>query len=108
LVQLTLGSNANLMLVREFGGRYVLAQGYHRAWLLRSRGVEMVPVVVIHVPTPMDLTAPGFIQLPHLLSNRPPTVDDFFNDEVSVDVDVRAMMSTVKITIESSPAPRLL
>ena len=56
----------------------------------------------------LDVLQKEPIQLPHLLSNRPPTVDDFFNDEVSVDVDVRAMMSTVKITIESSPAPRLL
>jgi hypothetical protein len=107
-VGLLFGANSNLMLVREHGGRYVLAQGYHRAWMLRSRGVEMVPVVVMHLPSSNDLTAPGFISLHHITSNRPPTIDDFMNPDVSVDADVRAMMASVKITVERSLVPRLL
>jgi len=107
-IGLTFGSNANLILVREHGGRYVLAQGYHRSWLLRSKGIDMIPAVIVHVPNETDLTAPGFMQLSHIVSNRPPTIDDFFNDQASISVDVRAMMTSVKITIETSLVPRLL
>lgn len=105
-VEFTLGSNANLMLVREWGGRFVLAQGYHRAWMLRSKGVEMIPAVVARIPKPHDLAPPNL--LPHIVSARPPTIDDFLDDAVSVDAEVRSTMTSVKITIETSIVPRLL
>lgn len=95
----------NLMLVRECAGRYVLANGYHRAWLLRSRGVEMAPAVVVSV-SPGDIG--GGIHPSVLLGPRPPLVDDFLDDSLSLSVDVRAMLRMVKVSAEISHVPRLI
>lgn len=99
----------NLMLVREHAGRYILANGYHRAWWLRSRGVEMVPVVVTHHASPAEVAQPNMIP-PDVLFNspRPPLVDDFLDDALSISVEVRSMLRMVKITTEVSFVPRLL
>ncbi|HEY2031317.1 MAG TPA: hypothetical protein VGH20_19135 [Myxococcales bacterium] len=103
------GPGANLMLVREFAGRYVLVNGYHRAWLLRSRGVSMVPAVITHVAAQKDVAPePGFIPEPILFGARPPTIDDFFDNTLSSDIEVRAILKAVKITAEVSIVPRLL
>lgn len=106
-VRIVIHAGANLMLVQEHAGRYVLANGYHRAWWLRSRGVEMVPVVLTHVG-PEHLNRPGLIPYPVLMGDRPPTVDHFLNEAVSLTVDVRAMLRVVRISAETLLVPRLL
>lgn len=108
LVQFLVHAAPNLMLVKEHAGRYVLANGYHRAWWLRSKGVEMVPVALLHVPAREQLTQPGAVQAADLLSDRPPIVDHFLSDEFAVMVDVRSMLRVVRITAEVSFVPRLL
>lgn len=97
----------NLMLVREHGGRYVLANGYHRAWWLRSCGVEMVPVVLKHVQR-NDMSSPGMVSVDQIFSDRPPLFDDFLDETVAMTVDVRSMMRVVKISAEVLVVPRLL
>lgn len=104
-VTFALSAGANLMMVRECGGRYILANGYHRAWLLRSRGVEMAPAVVVSVG---EAGIGGGIDPGVLLGPRPPVVDDFLDDSLSLSVEVRAMLRMVKITAEVSPVPRLI
>ena len=108
-VTFAIGLGPNLLLIREHAGRYVLMNGYHRAWLLRSKKVTMVPAVIAHVADPKDLDlGPGFVSASVLMGPRPPTVDDFFNNSVSMDVDVRATLKAVKITAEVSDIPRML
>lgn len=106
-VRFGVGAGANLMLVRECEGRYVLANGYHRAWWLRRSGVELVPVVVKHVGRG-ELTQPGAIPIDVLMGSRPPLFDDFLDDSLSCTVEVRSMMRVVKITAEVLVVPRLL
>lgn len=107
-VKYVLSPNANLMMVKEHQGRLVLANGYHRAWWLRSQGVEMVPAVIMPIADRADLAPPGSISADLLMSDRPPTIDDFFNDDLSISVEVRAMLTQVRITAEMLPVPRLL
>ncbi len=84
-ITLAVAPAANLMLVREQAGRYVLANGYHRAWLLRSRAVSMVPAVVVPVASQQDvLPGPeGFFKPGLLFGPRPPIIDDFFDATLS-------------------------
>jgi hypothetical protein len=104
-----LSPGANLMLVRQLGPVFVLQNGYHRAWTLRARGVEMVPVVVVPVSDPSELTlGPGFFQPPLLMKSRPPLVGDFTDDALATTVEVRAMMRVVKITVERLQIPRMI
>lgn len=108
IVRFVVAAGANLMMVREFNGRYVLANGYHRAWWLRSRGIDMVPVVLMHVSSEAQLTQPGFIQADILSSDQPPIIDHFLDDKFSMTDEVRAMVRAVKITAEVSMVPRLI
>ena len=107
-VHVNVGSGANLMLVREHGGRYVLANGYHRAWWLLQHGVEMVPVAMaVNVPRE-QFGLQGGIGPDVLLGDRPPTVGDFLDDKLSTNFEVRSMTRVVKITSEVLTVPRLL
>ncbi|HZS42027.1 MAG TPA: hypothetical protein VFF06_34600 [Polyangia bacterium] len=108
-VKFWVSPSPNLMLVREHQGRYVLANGYHRAWLLRSRKVNMVPVVMAHMASEKEVVPDaGFIE-PHIIfGQRPPIVDDFFDDSVSVSAEMRSMLRAVRIGAEVLPIPRLI
>lgn len=108
LIQVLVHANANLMMVREFGGRYVLANGYHRAWWLRSCGVEMVPVAVSHVGAAHELAQPGSIQADVMLSDQPAIVDHFLDDNFSVTTDARSTLRAIKVTAEVLTVPRLV
>lgn len=106
-VAFAIGGGANLMLVREHAGRLVLANGYHRAWWLRQRGVEMVPVVMMSVPRE-GLGQPGAIATDILLGDRPPLIDDFLDDALATTFEVRSMVRVVKITSEVLTIPRAI
>jgi hypothetical protein len=108
VVQIAMGTNPNLLLVREHIGRYILANGYHRAWLLRSRGVEMAPAVIVHVNSKSDLEQPGFVRADRMLGDRPPIVDDFKDASLSCSTRVRSMINIVKITVERLTVPRVI
>ena len=69
----------------------------------------MVPVVVQPVTRPEALVpGAGVFQPPLLLSPRPPLIDDFDDDRLAVDVDVRAMYKALRVTIEPFYVPRLI
>lgn len=107
-VTFAVGNEPNLMLVREYAGRYVLANGYHRAWWLRSRGIEMAPVFVVHHGS-ADLAAQGgAIRKELLFGDRPPLVDYFADEQLAATIDVRSLVKVIKFTAEVSLIPRLL
>lgn len=108
-ITFALGAGANLLLVREHAGRYVLANGYHRAWLLRSRGVTMVPAIITPVASQQQVVpGEGFFKPDLLFGPRPPIVDDMLDSTFSIDVEVRAVLKAVKVTAELLFVPRLL
>ncbi len=107
-ITFTVGPEPNLMIVREHAGRYVLANGNHRAWWLRSRGITMAPALVLHHPSPEQVAQGGTIRKEVLFGERPPLVDHFFDDHLAASVDVRSIVKVVKLTADVSFIPRLI
>ena len=69
----------------------------------------MVPVVVVPVSDPSELTlGPGYFQPQSLTQPRPPLVGDFTNDALATTVEIRAMMKVLRITIERLHIPRMV
>ena len=100
-------AGANLMCVYEVNGRFILINGYHRAWSLRSRGVAMAPVVIQGASRAM-VTRSGCVEYTVLMSDQPPLVDHFLDDQISLTEDVRSTMRVVRVTAEVSLVPRLI
>jgi hypothetical protein len=85
--------------LREFGSsvravrhrdRWILVDGYHRATALLARGIHVVPGLVGEVPTPKLLNGAAGIRPEDFLGARPPLIPDFWDDEVSAEVNLPA------------------
>lgn len=104
-------SRPNYVQVVQFAGRYVLANGYHRAVALKRAGHDRMPCMVRPpVPTLLALQ----FQPPHFFSDhqmqqpRPPMVVDFLNDELTVPLDARGKSHIMRagLQIQAFEAPR--
>ena len=78
---------SSLQAVR-FRDRFLLVDGYHRAFALLSRGVNVVPGLIGGTDSAEDLRglAAG-LGLDVVLGPRPPMLPDFLDDEVAADVE---------------------
>jgi len=75
---------SSYMQVALFQGRYILRDGYHRAYGLLARGINRVPVLFREFPQFQDLGLPAGLFGQHVyLGNRPPMLPDYLNDQVS-------------------------
>jgi hypothetical protein len=74
--------------VAKHHGRYVLRDGYHRAYGLLARGISEAPAFVRDFGmAPLGL-GPGFFGTDVYLGQRPPLVTDFLDDAVAADVQI--------------------
>jgi hypothetical protein len=95
------------MEVASFRGRWILRDGYHRAFRLLCAHVFEVPAVIIHAKTLEELgaTQPWFFPEETLFCRRPPAVRDF----TSVDLVFRGRRpvrrKVVRITITEDFEP---
>lgn len=92
------GGGLRQMSVAEHRGRYILKNGYHRAFALASAGHKHVPVILIHAPT-YELTGanrPGFFSVDQLLGDKPPQVGDFAGKAA---VDVKRLKMKLVVTV---------
>jgi hypothetical protein len=85
--------------LRQFGSsvravrhhdRWVLVDGYHRAVGLLARGINVVPALVGDAPTEALVKGAAGIRPEVFLGPRPPMLPDFWDDEVSAEVDLPA------------------
>jgi hypothetical protein len=78
---------SSLQAVR-FRDRFLLVDGYHRAFALLSRGVNLVPGLVGGTDSAEELRelAAG-LGLDVVLGPRPPMLPDFLDDEVAAEVE---------------------
>jgi hypothetical protein len=84
--------------VASYRGRYLLRDGYHRAYGFLSRGITRVPVFVRQFETFDELALPaGLLSQDAFLGDRPPLLVDYFNDEVSADLLMPAIQKVVII-----------
>ena len=88
--------------VLEVENRIVLNNGFHRAYALRSLGVNQLPVVIQHVDNAQLEFPPAVAGLPkeYLLgAGRPVLMKDFFEDDLTVPLRVRERLKMVTVGI---------
>lgn len=80
--------------------RYVLADGYHRAYGLLRRGTTHVPALVSDAPSlaAIGLNREGMLPAPVYMGDRPPTIADFLDDAVAADVEMPRVRKVVVLT----------
>jgi hypothetical protein len=93
--------------VGQYGGRWFLRDGYHRAYCLLQSGVFTMPAVIVRAKTLEELGAdqPWFFPKSVLFSARPPLMTDFLCRDVSVRWHRPARRKVVRVTITESFEP---
>jgi hypothetical protein len=86
--------------VANFQGRFILVDGYHRAFGLLRRGIARIPALVGEVATVEALGLPPAGMLPQdaYLGERPALIRDYLDDTVAADVRVPATQKVIAIT----------
>lgn len=81
------GVTPSFMQVIRYRGRYLLKDGYHRAFGLLRSGISQVPVLFLEMPSDETLDL-GNSHLPPeaWLGPRPPRLPDYQDDSVSTEV----------------------
>jgi hypothetical protein len=89
----------SVLQVGHFEGRFFCRDGHHRAYQLLRRGISQVPALIRDFESFGDL-APAASLLPEavLRGEKPPTLTDFLDDEVSADVQLPATRKAVVVT----------
>ncbi|QMV17318.1 hypothetical protein GOB94_00280 [Granulicella sp. 5B5] len=93
--------------VANFRDRWFLRDGYHRAHALLKANVFAVPAVIVKAETIEELGAdrPWFYPEDVLLSNNPPLVVDFLNEDFVVEYHRPPLIKTVRIKMEETLTP---
>jgi hypothetical protein len=83
--------------VARHHGRFVLRDGYHRAFGLLARGITRAPAFIRDFGVGPLGTAAGLFATDVYLGDRPPLLRDFLDDEVAADVDVPAVQKMIVV-----------
>ncbi len=90
--------------VARHHGRYVLRDGYHRAYGLLARGITHAPAFVRDYGVSELGTKPELFGTDVYLGQHPPRLSDFLDDDVAADVEVPAVQKMVVVQgIELTP-----
>jgi hypothetical protein len=87
------------MSVSECAGRFILTDGYHRAYALLKAKITRVPVLFRKVGGYSEIgfpPVPGILPQEVVLGDHPPLLPDYLNDKVSAPAEIK---STQKIII---------
>jgi hypothetical protein len=95
----------SVLQVAEFEGRYLLRDGYHRAYGFLGRGITSVPAFVRSFSDLEELAiGPGMLPHDAFLGDRPPLLPDYLDDSVAVDVELPAFQKMIVIqALELTP-----
>lgn len=110
-IGIAVGYSMNFLTAIQVGNRLVLANGTHRAYALRARGITHVPCVVRQVTHEDELDALEVPELRraavYLRSPRPPVFKDYFDPAVHkvLLLPRRKTLVQVQVSIHSSRAP---
>jgi hypothetical protein len=84
-------------------GRFIMRDGYHRAYALLASGIRRVPVLFREWLGPDLFTpAPGFFTAEVFLSDRPPTLSDFLDNRVSAQVQMQGLRKVITVQASQS------
>jgi hypothetical protein len=81
---------ASYVQVVRFQNRYLLRDGYHRAFGLLSRGITRVPAFIRDFDTAENLAPAGMLPQNTWLGDRPPLLRDYHDDRVAESVSLPA------------------
>jgi hypothetical protein len=98
--------STSFMQVARYHGRYLLRDGYHRAYGLLRRGITQVPVFTREFESFEALgLPPGMLSQDTYLGERPPKLPDYMDDQVAADVDLPAVQKMIVIQgLEITPS----
>jgi hypothetical protein len=89
---------SSFLQVARFQGRFLLRDGYHRAFGLLKGGITRVPAFVRDFTTFAELGVPvGMLEQEAYLGERPPRLVDYLDDEVAETVELPAVQKMVAI-----------
>ncbi|HWZ51030.1 MAG TPA: hypothetical protein VNW54_06165 [Granulicella sp.] len=90
--------------VAEYRGRWLLRDGYHRAFQMLRAGVYMAFAVIVRARTMEEVGAvdPWFFREATLFSSRPPMVTDFLNDDLVLTYTRPRLRKMISVRIEES------
>lgn len=101
-----IGGSPNFVQIKEYAGRYVLKNGYHRVAKLYEEGQETVPAVLSSANDWSDVTQnQGHFSSNVVLKDRPPLVTDFFAEWATEAVQP-ATNTVVRVIQEKTEIPR--
>ena len=92
------GVYSSFLQVAVYRGRFLLHDGYHRAYGFLTRGISRVPAIVKEFPTfdAMRLP-PGLLPQDAYLGVRPPFLTDYLDETVPAAVELPATQKVVVI-----------
>lgn len=96
------GLGVNLLIALRIRDRLVLANGTHRAYALRSRGITHAPFLILDVTREEDFELAAMAELKqnasrYLTAPRPPLFKDYFDPMLAHRVRVPRRKLTVKV-----------
>jgi len=103
-----IGTQVNYVQISQYDGRYFLKNGYHRAYAALLSGRTRIPAIVSDVQDFGEVGAmnPAFFPRELLMSEAPPVLQDFLNDEVAIDVKMRPLRRVIRIRVDDFSLPR--
>jgi hypothetical protein len=91
------GVTLPFMQVARIQGRYVMRDGYHRAFGLLARGITSVPAYVRDFETTENLAPAGMLPHGAWLGDRPPLLRDYHDDRVAEPVNLPSQHRLIMI-----------
>jgi len=92
------GILASFLQVARYRERYLLRDGYHRAFGFLSRGITRVPAFVRDFATYEELALPaGMLPQESFLGDRPPALCDYLDEDVSAEISIPVTQKMVVI-----------
>jgi len=103
----TFGLGSSYVQFVEYQNRWMVRDGHHRLYGLMKAGIQTVPAVLIRAKNFEETGAgrPGFFGHEQLFGPRPPQIRDFMTDDLSAEVDVRAVRKIVRLRAEEFAIP---
>jgi hypothetical protein len=95
-----IGTQSNFVQVTEFDSRFILKNGYHRAYAAMLAGRKYIPAIVSQISDFVETGAvrPGFFSRDRMV--------DFLNDSIAIGVKVRAMRKVIRLSVDEFFIPR--
>jgi hypothetical protein len=84
--------------VAEYRGRFILRDGYHRAYRFLSHGVLAVPAFVRRFADDESPFRSGMLPEEVYCGERPPTLQDYHDDAVAADVSFTPSDTTIAVS----------